>query len=66
MTLQQNFFRLVPIPILHRTLQVRPVMAVQVRKYPVLILQPTVCLLRRAILHCGEGAVQQWLMGSSS
>lgn len=62
MPLQQYLFRLVPITILHCALQIRPMMAVQVRKYPVLILQPTVCLLRRTILHCGEGAIRRWLM----
>jgi len=65
MALQQNLFRLVPITILHRALQIRPMMAVQVCKYPVLILQPTICLLRRPILYCGEGAVRRRLIGSS-
>jgi hypothetical protein len=66
MALQQNLFRLIPITILHRALQIRPMMAVQVRKYPVLILQSTICLLRRVILHCSEGAFLRWLMGSSN
>lgn len=48
MTLQYNFLRFIPIPILLRTLQVCAMMPVQVLKYSVLIFQaPKMRFLRR-------------------
>jgi hypothetical protein len=42
MALEQNVLGLVPVSVLHRTLQVRAMMPIQVRENPVLVLQATV------------------------
>lgn len=47
MALQYYLLRLVPITVLHGTLQIRAMMPVKILKYPVLVLQSTeVCPLR--------------------
>ena len=55
MSLIQNLLRLVPISILLRTLQIRPMVSVQVLKDTVLILQAPVYSFRRwIILYSGK------------
>jgi hypothetical protein len=47
MALKQNVLGLVPVSVLHRALQVRAMVSVQIREDPVLVLQPTVYPLWR-------------------
>lgn len=51
MPLQQNLLCLIPIPILHRALEICAMMTVQVLEYAILILQSSVNSLRSAILN---------------
>lgn len=55
MTFQYYLLRLIPVAVLHRTLQIRAMMPVKILEYPVLILQSTeVCPFRwlcRCILY---------------
>lgn len=55
MAFQDYLLRLVPIAIFHRTLQICPMVAVKILKYPILILQPSKFgpLWWRTILDCG-------------
>ena len=53
MALVQNSLGVVPITVLHRTLQIRTMVSVQVGEYPILVLQTTINPLRR-ITNRGE------------
>lgn len=55
MPLEYDLLRLMPVAIFHGTLQVRPVVSVEVLEYSVLITQSSVSRLpwRRTILNCG-------------
>jgi hypothetical protein len=50
MAFQQDFLGLVPVSVLHRALQVGPMVTVEVLKYPILILQASVSLFLGSIL----------------
>lgn len=52
--LQDDLLRLVPVAILLGTLQIRTMVAIKVLENPVLILQATMCPLRRSILYCSQ------------
>ena len=55
MALQNDLFGLVPVAVLHRTLQICAMVAVQILKDPVLIFQATIHpLLRRWVLNCSK------------
>ena len=57
MALEQDFLRLIPIAIFHRTLQICSMVAVEVLEYPILIFQAAIAsLLRLAFLNGGVGA----------
>lgn len=45
MTLVQDVLRLIPVAVLHRTLEVRAMMSVQICEYPVLIFQAAILSL---------------------
>lgn len=48
MTFQYYLLGLIPVAVLHGTLQIRAMMSIKVLEYPVLILQSTkMCSLRR-------------------
>jgi hypothetical protein len=51
MTLQYDFLCFVPIAIFHRTLQIRPMVSVQVLKYPILVPETSIDLLWRTFLN---------------
>ena len=55
MAFQYYLLCLVPVAVLHRTLQIRAMMPVKILKYPVLVLEPTEVRpfrwLRRSILY---------------
>lgn len=55
MALQHDILGLVPVAVLHRALQIRAMVAVQVGKYPVLVLQTAILSLGRALLDGREG-----------
>lgn len=54
MPLEYDLLRLMPVTIFHGTLQVRPMVSVEILEYPVLITQSSMFRLpgRRAILNC--------------
>lgn len=55
MALEKNLLGLVPITILHGTLEVCSMVAIQVLKDPVLVLETPICpLLRSTVLNSGE------------
>jgi hypothetical protein len=55
--LEQDLLRLVPIAVLLRALQVRPVVSIEVLEDPVLVLQASICPLRWCIIHCGQSSL---------
>jgi hypothetical protein len=55
--LEQDLLRLMPVAILLRALQVRPVVSIEVLEDAVLVLQASICPLRRSILHCGQSSL---------
>ena len=57
MTFKDDFFRFVPVAILHCTFQVGAMMSVQVLKYPILILQSSIArFLWQSIMHSREAS----------
>lgn len=62
---QYYLLGLIPIPVFHGTLQVRPMMPIQVLKYTILVLQPAkVSPLRWRILYrCETSALLRWRGG---
>lgn len=57
MALENDLLRLVPISIFHRALQIGAMVAVQIREYPILVLETSISsLLRLAFLHSGVGS----------
>jgi hypothetical protein len=57
MSLEQDLLRLVPITVLLRALQVRPVVSVKVLEDSVLVLQASICPHRRSIVHCRQSSL---------
>jgi hypothetical protein len=62
MTFDDHFLCLVPITELHRRLEIRAMMTVQICEDTILVLQTTVLFLGSTFLDSGEGAsgVRRW------
>lgn len=64
MTLQNNILGPIPIPILHRRLQIRSMVTVKVCEYPILVLQTAMTMYRGSVLLDGRERTDSGALGS--